>query len=47
MLRGLDASAQEAVWQEIEEALRAYEGPSGFESPSELVAGAGIKPFQA
>jgi SAM-dependent methyltransferase len=43
MLRGLDATAQSETWQEIEEALRVYEGPDGFESPSELLVAAGLK----
>ena len=37
MLGGLDAEAQELVWKEIEEALRAYETGDGFVGPCELV----------
>ena len=44
MLRSVDDAAQGPIWQEIEEALREYEGPNGFEAPTELLVGAGRKP---
>jgi ubiquinone/menaquinone biosynthesis C-methylase UbiE len=37
-----DAERQE-VWKEVEQALRRYEGPSGFEAPCELLVGVGTK----
>jgi hypothetical protein len=37
MLSGLDEGAKEAIWREIEEALRQFETPRGFESPCELL----------
>lgn len=43
MMRGLDQAAQDPIWQETEDALRAYEGPDGYESPSEILVGAGRK----
>ena len=43
MLGGLDQAGQNAAWEEIEQALRAFEGPSGFEGPCELLIGVGAK----
>ena len=43
MLSGLDESDREAAWQEIEEALRQFEGKDGFEAPCEVLVGAGTK----
>jgi ubiquinone/menaquinone biosynthesis C-methylase UbiE len=43
MLSGLPESERGAVWEEIEEELRRFEGPDGFEGPCELVVGAGVK----
>lgn len=40
MLAGLSQSAQDETWDEIEEALRQFEGPDGFVGPCELVVGA-------
>jgi hypothetical protein len=41
MLAGLPLEEQDAVWIEIEAALREFEGPDGFVGPCELlVAGA-------
>jgi SAM-dependent methyltransferase len=41
MLAGLDEDGRRAAWDEIGEALRAFEGPDGFAGPCELiVAGA-------
>ncbi len=37
MLSGLDEVAKKAIWREIEEAMRQFETPSGFESPCELL----------
>lgn len=41
MLAGLSEEEREATWLEIEEALRAFEGPDGFAGPCELIVGAG------
>jgi ubiquinone/menaquinone biosynthesis C-methylase UbiE len=43
MLSGLSESERGAVWEEIEEELRRFEGPDGFEGPCEMVVGAGVK----
>lgn len=43
MLGGLSDVEQEAVWEEIEEALRRYETPDGFVGPCELVLGCATK----
>lgn len=43
MLSGLDAAAQDAVWDEIATALSAYETPDGFEGPCEMVVVSGRK----
>jgi len=43
MLGGLTESEREAAWSEIEKELAAFEGPTGFEGPCELVVGAGTK----
>ncbi len=41
MLSGLPDTERQAAWQEIEEHLRAFEGPDGFVGPCELLVGAG------
>ncbi len=43
MLSGLDGAEKNAVWEEIEEELRKFEGPGGFEGPCELVVGGGTR----
>jgi SAM-dependent methyltransferase len=44
MLAGISSEAErELVWNEIEQQLRQFETPSGFEAPCELVIGVGIK----
>ena len=43
MLSGLPESERGAVWEEIEEELRQFEGADGFEGPCEMVVGAGVK----
>ena len=43
MLSGVDDAEKYAVWEEIEQELRQFEGPDGFEGPCELVVGGGIK----
>jgi len=37
MLSGLDEEAKENIWSEVEEFLRQFETPEGFESPCELL----------
>jgi SAM-dependent methyltransferase len=44
MLAGLGADAQAAVWQEITDALREFEGPNAFVAPCELLVVAAAKP---
>jgi SAM-dependent methyltransferase len=41
MLAGLPEADREAAWQEVEDALREFEGPTGFVGPCELLVGAG------
>jgi ubiquinone/menaquinone biosynthesis C-methylase UbiE len=43
MLSGVDDAENNAVWEEIEQELRQFEGSDGFEGPCELVVGGGIK----
>lgn len=43
MLAGLTESEREATWSEIEEELSAFDGPTGFEGPCELVVGVGTR----
>src|SRR5919112_2050778 len=43
MLSGLPESERGAVWEEIEEELRRFEGVDGFEGQCEMVVGAGVK----
>ena len=43
MLSGLDDEAKEAIWREVEEAMRQYESPEGFESPCELLICSAVK----
>ena len=43
MLSGLPESERGAVWEEIEQELRQFEGAEGFERPCEMVVGAGTK----
>ena len=43
MLAGLPDTEREAVWDEIERAMRAYEGTDGFEIPAELLVGVATK----
>jgi hypothetical protein len=43
MLAGLDSAGREAAWWEIEQELRAFETPAGFEGPCEMIVGAGIR----
>jgi len=43
MLSGLDQSAREAAWDEIEKELSQFEGSNGFTGPCELVVAAGTK----
>jgi SAM-dependent methyltransferase len=41
MLSGLDEAGRAAAWREIEQELRAFDGPDGFVGPCELVVAAG------
>ncbi len=43
MLAGLDEQGRQAAWAEIEDALRAFEGPEGFVGPCELIVATGRK----
>jgi ubiquinone/menaquinone biosynthesis C-methylase UbiE len=43
MLAGLAVEERESVWQEIEQTLRQFEGPSGFEGACELLLAVGTR----
>lgn len=43
MLGGLSDSEKDEAWDEIEEKLREFEGPAGFEGPCEMVIAVGTK----
>ena len=43
MLSGLDNEAKEVIWREVEDAMRQFETPLGFESPCELLVCSGVK----
>jgi SAM-dependent methyltransferase len=43
MLSVLPESEWGAVWEEIQEELRQFEGANGFEGPCEMIVGAGVK----
>jgi SAM-dependent methyltransferase len=43
MLAGLDDAEREDTWREVEEALRQFDGPSGFAGPCVLLVGAGTR----
>lgn len=42
MMRGLDPAEREDVWLEVTEALRSFEGPTGFVGPCEMLVGGGV-----
>lgn len=44
MLAGVEQTVREETWQQIEQELRQFEGPAGFEGPCELIVAAGTKP---
>jgi len=43
MLNGLDEAAKQAIWVEIEEILRRFETPSGFEFPCQLLVCSAVR----
>jgi hypothetical protein len=43
MLSGLPEADHAMVWDEVAQAQRQFEGPDGFEAPTELCVGAGVK----
>jgi ubiquinone/menaquinone biosynthesis C-methylase UbiE len=43
MLAGLPQAERESVWHEIEQTLRQFEGPRGFEGPGELLLAVGTR----
>ena len=43
LLSGLNEADRGAAWEEIEAALRRFEGSDGFEAPCEVLVGAGTK----
>jgi SAM-dependent methyltransferase len=43
MLSSGSEAEQSTAWKEIEQGLRQFEGPSGFEAPTELLIGVGVR----
>lgn len=43
ILEGVEPARQEQAWLEVEQALRAFEGPDGFTSPGEVIVAVGVK----
>jgi ubiquinone/menaquinone biosynthesis C-methylase UbiE len=43
MLAGLSEAERASVWEEIEQELRQFEGPNGFEGPCEMIVGVGTR----
>jgi hypothetical protein len=43
MLGGLSDQEKAEAWAEIEETLRQFEGPAGFEGPCEMIVAVGTK----
>ena len=43
MLAGLGPAERDAAWAEIEQELRAFEGPQGFVGPCEMIVAVGTK----
>jgi hypothetical protein len=43
MLSGLDDEGRQAAWDEVAQALTAFEGPGGFEGPCEMIVAVGVR----
>jgi hypothetical protein len=43
LMSRLNEKDRELAWAEIEEKLRQFEGPNGFEAPGEMLIGVGTK----
>jgi hypothetical protein len=43
MMAHLPREEQESVWNEVEESMRSFESPGGFEVPGECLVGAATK----
>jgi hypothetical protein len=43
LMSRLNEKDRELAWAEIEEKLRQFEGPNGFEAPGEVLIGVGTK----
>ena len=43
MLAALSEAERESTWEEIEQELREFEGPNGFEGPCTVLVAAGVK----
>jgi SAM-dependent methyltransferase len=43
LMAHLPREARESIWDEAEVAMRAFEGPNGFEAPCEPIVGVGVK----
>ena len=47
LMAGLDAVGRADAWAEIEDELRAFDGPAGFAAPCELIVAAGTRPLKS
>jgi hypothetical protein len=43
LMSHLPSQEQEAIWNEVEEAMRVYENKNGYEVASEPIVGVGVK----
>ena len=43
LMSRLNEAERELAWAEIEQQLRQFEGPNGFEAPGEVLIGVGTK----
>lgn len=43
MMAHLPAPERESVWNEVEDSMRVFESPDGFEAPGECLVGAATK----
>jgi ubiquinone/menaquinone biosynthesis C-methylase UbiE len=46
ILSNLDSEAQEAAWSEMEDRLRTFQSPAGWEGPNELLLADGTRPVR-
>lgn len=47
MMAHLPREEREAIWHEVQVAMKVFEGPNGFEAPCEPIVGVGVKQVSA